>query len=84
MNQYCRYCAFCIDGDGLYCTDMGKFMSENDIKRSNKCPNFALSDLGDVVTGKKYQPRAKRGVKDGAPDGWIPGGVQVTLWDEDE
>lgn len=76
MNQYCRYCAFCIDGDWFYCTDMDKILSENDIKRANKCPSFALS--------KKYQPRAKRGVKDGAPGGWIPGGVQVTLWDEDE
>lgn len=83
MNQYCRYCAFCIDGDGFYCEDMGKFLSEKDIKRANRCHNFALSVLGDVVTGKKYQPRAKRGVKDGAPDCWIPGGVQVTLWDED-
>ena len=64
-------------------TDMGKILSEKNIKRANRCHNFALSDLGDVVTGKKYQPRAKRGVKDGAPDGWIPGGVQVTLWDED-
>lgn len=60
MTQYCRYCAFCIDGDVLYCTDHQKVLSEQGIRRPNKCADFALSDLGDVETGRRYRPRQTR------------------------
>ena len=55
MRKYCRYCAFCINGDTYYCTEHQKVLS--DVKHSIKCPNFALSELGDVDTGKQYKPR---------------------------
>ena len=74
MKQYCRYCAFCIDGDWFYCTDMGKLLTENDIKRANKCPSFAMSALGDVVTGKKYQERPAK----------HEDGEQINIFDEIE
>ena len=32
------------------------FTSEQ-IKRENHCENFVLSDMGDVITGRKYHPR---------------------------
>ena len=32
-------------------------MTRKQINRENHCPNFALSDLGDVETGKQYSPR---------------------------
>lgn len=57
MKQYCRYCAHCFEGDVLYCGEHEKVLSEPQIKRANRCKDFALSDLGDVLTGKKYQPR---------------------------
>ena len=63
MNQYCRYCAFCFEADDFRCSAMpnGKelHMDEKDIKRQNHCKFFALSDLGCVITGRKYKPRVK-------------------------
>lgn len=59
MKQYCRYCAFCFEGDGYHCSDKDTCLSERQIKRANTCKNFALSELGDVVTGKAYKPRVK-------------------------
>ena len=60
----CRYCAFCFEADDFRCSAMpdGKelHMDENDIKKINSCKDFALSDLGCVITGKQYKPREKR------------------------
>lgn len=61
MAQYCRYCAFCFEADDFRCSAMpdGKelHLSREDINKANKCKRFALSDLGDVETGKQYKPR---------------------------
>lgn len=61
MNQYCRYCCHCFEADDFRCSNHpnGKepHWSEADIKRANNCKNFALSDLGDIITGRQYQPR---------------------------
>ena len=57
MNrQYCRHCAFCINPDPYYCTLHEKEMTESYVKHTNNCKDFALSELGDVDTGKKYTP----------------------------
>ena len=63
MKQYCRYCAHCFEGDAYYCGEHKQVLSETQIKRANQCKDFALSDLGDILTGKQYQPRDSRGVK---------------------
>ena len=64
MKQYCRYCAFCFEADQYRCSAEidGKqlYMTENDIKRPNNCKEFQLSELGDVITGRKYKPRQKK------------------------
>ena len=60
MKQYCRYCAFCISGDCYYCTDHEEVLSDSKIRRVNHCVDFALSDLGDVDSGKHYQPMKQR------------------------
>lgn len=59
MAQYCRYCAFCFEGDGFFCSNKEptKYLTEAQIKRKNSCKDFALSALGDVITGREYQPR---------------------------
>lgn len=62
MKQYCRYCAFCFDlGDWFGCSNHPKgeepYMTRSRINRENNCPNFGLSDLGDIETGKQYRPR---------------------------
>lgn len=61
MKQYCRHCAFCFEGDGYFCSDKEKPLTESKIKKVNNCPDFALSELGDVITGKAYKPRVKTG-----------------------
>lgn len=57
MSQYCRYCAFCIEGDALYCTDHEKVLTDKQVRMSNRCEDFALSELGDIFTGRPYKPR---------------------------
>ena len=59
MKQYCRYCAYCFEAEGYFCSNHPKgeqpYWTENDIKKVNHCPNFALTD--DVITGRQYKPR---------------------------
>ena len=59
MKQYCRYCAYCFEADEYRCSNHPKgeqpYWTENDIKKANHCPNFALTD--DIITGKQYKPR---------------------------
>ena len=68
MKQYCRYCAFCFEADEFRCSaePNGRqlYMTEADIKRPNKCKEFALSELGDVITGRQYNPREKKQPED--------------------
>lgn len=54
-HKYCRYCAFCICGDAYYCTALDKELYN--VKSVVKCSEFALSELGDVDTGRQYDPR---------------------------
>ena len=64
MNQYCRYCAFCFWADDYRCSNHPKgkkpHWREKDIKRLNKCENFALTT--DIITGKAYNPRKDKSV----------------------
>ena len=64
MKQYCRYCAHCFEADDFRCSDhpqgLKPHWTREQINRPNNCPNFALSDLGDVETGKMYKPRKER------------------------
>ena len=61
MKQYCRYCAHCFEADDFRCSDhpdgAEPHWTREQINRPNHCPNFALSELGDVETGKMYRPR---------------------------
>lgn len=61
MKQYCRYCVFCFEADDFRCSNHPKgkqpHWERKDINRQNRCPNFELSDLGDVETGKQYKER---------------------------
>lgn len=68
IKQYCRYCAFCFEADQYRCSaeinGQQLYMTERDIKRPNKCPEFKLSELGDVITGRQYKPREKKEAED--------------------
>ena len=63
MKQYCRYCAYCFEADGFQCGNHPRgeepHMTREQINRANTCPNFILSDNGDVETGKQYKPRRR-------------------------
>lgn len=61
-HKYCRYCAHCICGDAYYCTAFDKVLYN--VKSAVNCSGFALSQLGDVDTGKPYKPREAVAVYD--------------------
>ena len=65
MNQYCRYCAYCI-GETDYvnvswCSAKQKEMSSNTAKTINHCKEFVFNpiDAFNVEKGK-YKPREKK------------------------
>ena len=72
-KQYCRYCAFCIaPDDEYYCDLKEKFVSG---ATPNRCPDFALSELGDADgSGRQYQPRKKK-----HDDGTIDGQMRMEI-----
>lgn len=59
--QYCKYCAHCFEADDFRCSNhpngLEPHWTREQISRPNHCPNFEESMLGDVLTGRKYQPR---------------------------
>ena len=58
MNQYCIYCASCVEVDEkLYCDKKEKDLTENQSKSINHCPHFFLSPMGHVRTGRPYRPQ---------------------------
>ena len=68
--QYCKYCAYCFEADDFRCSNHPKGLqphwTREQISRPNHCPNYDESELGDVLTGRKYQPRdhaVKQGLK---------------------
>lgn len=64
MPQYCRYCAYCFEADDFRCSNHPDgeepHWTRQQINQANHCPNFALSDLGDVETGSPYRPRKRK------------------------
>ena len=61
VMKYCRYCAWCCEVDcGYYCSEKQQLMTESKIKQINNCKDYAYTTVGDVITGKQYQPRRKK------------------------
>lgn len=58
MAQYCRYCSFLVTGNGIYCTELNKEISEKYAKRVNKCNSFYLNTIDAFGENEKgYTPR---------------------------
>lgn len=57
MAQYCRYCAFAFEGDCFYCGELNKVLSDSQLKHTNNCAHYVLSELGDVESGRTYKSR---------------------------
>lgn len=83
MKQYCRYCAYCFMADDFRCSNHPKgeqpHWNREQINRENHCPNFELSDMGDVETGKHYKPHNPHKPRE-LKTAELP---QMTLWDKD-
>lgn len=60
--KYCRYCAYCVNGDTYYCNRHNKELSRVDIV--THCADHVMSELGDVDTGRQYMPRKQRSTED--------------------
>ena len=80
MRQYCRYCVYCAEGDGYVCTGKKRprQLTEEQIKRPNRCKAFQLTD--DVITGREYQPREYRPRGPRAEEAASEEYQQLTLW----
>lgn len=56
-------------------------MTREQINRENHCPNFALTDLGDVETGREYKPRQVKPNQDKHSKNLPNSAKPVTIWD---
>ena len=68
MKQYCRYCAFCFEGDVFYCGNHDEVLNEGKIKRVNHCKDFAFTEEDCFNPDHKYTPRV---IKPKAYDGQL-------------
>lgn len=64
--KYCRYCSFCLSGNGYYCNWHEKELSSSQAYKPTNCNDFDLSELGCVDTGRQYKPRKKKEKADNA------------------
>ena len=57
-KQYCRYCAFLVTGNGIYCTKRNREYSEQYAKSTNNCGDFELNVIDAFGENEKgYIPR---------------------------
>lgn len=59
MKQYCRYCAWLVTGNGIYCSDKNRELSETYTKSPNHCKDFEFCRFC-AYTGHSYTPRPFR------------------------
>ena len=57
MIQYCRYCNHLVTGNGIYCDELKKTMSEVRAKHVNQCNSFEFNPLDAFGLDKTYNPR---------------------------
>lgn len=58
MAQYCRYCAYLVTGNGIWCWKHEKEMTEQRAKQTNRCKDFVLNREDAFFENEKgYIPR---------------------------
>ena len=58
MKQYCRYCAHLAYGNGTWCSEHKKEMSDSTAKRVNHCKDFAFCEIDAFCENLAgYHPR---------------------------
>ena len=60
MSQYCRYCGYMVCGDVNFCTEKGFALSDEQIKRTNKCKYFEINPIDALGSDKQYCPRKQK------------------------
>ena len=60
MKQYCRYCSHLCTGNGIWCGERQKELSEGYTKRPNTCKQFCFVDIDAYDLVSHYTPRQKR------------------------
>ena len=72
MKQYCRYCCHLVTGNGIWCGELEKEMSEATAKSQNRCSSFAYNPIDAFWENEKgYQPREAKEPKKTQCDGQI-------------
>ena len=56
-KQYCRYCNNLVTGNGIYCTEREKELSEAYTKTPNRCKFFEFNEIDAYGSDKPYKPR---------------------------
>lgn len=58
MKQYCRYCTFLCTGNGIWCNELSKEISEAQAKRVNNCKSFDFNPVDAFYENERgYRPR---------------------------
>lgn len=60
MKQYCRYCCYLDAGNGIWCSELEKEISEAAAKSPNRCHNFAYSNIDAFGSSEEYKPRREK------------------------
>lgn len=60
MKQYCRYCVHLATGNGTWCSEHRKELSDSYAKHTNTCKDFSFCEIDAFGENQKpYQPRAQ-------------------------
>lgn len=58
MRQYCRYCVHLTTGNGIWCEERHKSMTEAACKTTNNCKKFEFCEIDAFDENQKpYKPR---------------------------
>ena len=58
MKQYCRYCSHICTGNGIWCDEKKKTLSESTAKSVNHCKQFDFNFTDAFFENKEaYRPR---------------------------
>lgn len=63
MKQYCRYCAYLVTGNGIYCTAKNKKMAESTAKSTNHCKEFEFNEMDAFFETDGYKPKPTKKVE---------------------
>lgn len=60
MKQYCRYCIHLHAGNGIWCDEKKKEMSESTAKSVNNCKMFEFCEIDAFFETDGYKPRQSK------------------------